>query len=229
MSKQYVTNIENNIKYSFKNKGLLKEALTHSSYSYEKELNYNYERFEFLGDAVVELVITEYLINNYKDYDEGLLSVIRANTVKENTLYEAAKKINLGDNIYCGKSEISNSNIIKKAIVADVVEAVIAAVYLDAGYVKAKELTLWLLEDHLINTIKNKSFVDSKTLLQQASLKDFAILPEYTLVSSSGPDHDKTFVVEVKVADKYTERATGKSRKKAEQAAAELVLRKYNG
>lgn len=229
MSKQFIDNIEKNINYNFKNKGLLKEALTHSSYSYENELSYNYERLEFLGDAVVELIITEYLICNYKDYDEGLLSVIRANTVKENTLFEVAKKFDLAPNILRGKSEKSNSSSIKKAIVADVVEAVIAAVYLDAGYKRAKDLTLWLLKDHLLSAIENKSFIDSKTMLQQASLKDFGILPEYTLISTTGPDHDKTFIVEVNVNNKYIERAAGKSRKKAEQAAAELVLRKYNG
>ena len=150
ISAVYITNIEEKINYTFKDKGLLLRSLTHSSYSHDNNLDYNYERLEFLGDAVVELVITEYLVKKYPEFQEGDLSILRAYIVKSSALFEISKKIDLSSNILLGKSEFNGVDNIKKAIVADIFEAVMAAVYLDGGYEKVKSIVLNLLEEFII-------------------------------------------------------------------------------
>ncbi len=223
----YVSNIEDKINYQFHNKRLLLEALTHSSYAYDNNLDYNYERLEFLGDAVLELIITEYLVEKYPDFQEGDLSILRAYIVNAKALSEASKQINLGDNILLGKSEFSSSNNMKNAIVADIFEALIAAVYLDSGYNQAKLLVLNLLENFIIDATKNNSFRDAKTLLQQICQRDFGKLPEYTLIKSEGPEHNKTFYVELNFCDIMKVEGIGKSKKEAEKNAAAIALNKY--
>lgn len=223
-----IANIEKNINYTFQDKGLILRSLTHSSYAHDNNLDYNYERLEFLGDAVVELIITEYLVKQYPLYQEGDLSVLRAYIVNSSTLFDISSKIDLSNNILLGKSEFNGLNNIKKAIVADIFEAVMAAVYLDGGYEKVKTIVLNLLEDFIIEAVKNNSFRDAKTQLQQICQRDYGTLPEYTLVSSSGPEHNKTFHVEVDVCGKVKARGSGKSKKEAEKEAASAALRIYN-
>lgn len=223
-----IANIEKNINYTFNDKGLILRSLTHSSYAHDNNLDYNYERLEFLGDAVVELVITEYLVKKYPAFQEGDLSILRAYIVNASTLFDISKKIDLSSNILLGKSEFNGTNNIKKAIVADIFEAIMAAVYLDDGYEKVKEIVLSLLKDFIIDAVKNNSFRDAKTLLQQICQKDFGALPEYTLISSSGPEHNKTFHVEVDVCGSVKARGSGKSKKEAEKEAASAALKLYN-
>ena len=199
ISAVYITNIEEKINYTFKDKGLLLRSLTHSSYSHDNNLDYNYERLEFLGDAVVELVITEYLVKKYPEFQEGDLSILRAYIVNSSALFEISKKIDLSSNILLGKSEFNGVDNIKKAIVADIFEAVMAAVYLDGGYEKVKSIVLNLLEEFIIEAVQSNSFRDAKTQLQQICQRDFGRLPEYTLISATGPEHNKTFFVEVDV------------------------------
>ena len=195
ISAVYITNIEEKINYTFKDKGLLLRSLTHSSYSHDNNLDYNYERLEFLGDAVVELVITEYLVKKYPEFQEGDLSILRAYIVNSSALFEISKKIDLSSNILLGKSEFNGVDNIKKAIVADIFEAVMAAVYLDGGYEKVKSIVLNLLEEFIIEAVQSNSFRDAKTQLQQICQRDFGRLPEYTLISATGPEHNKTFFV----------------------------------
>lgn len=227
LSESYIANIEKNINYTFNDKGLILQSLTHSSYAHDNNLDYNYERFEFLGDAVVELIVTEYLIQKYPDYQEGDLSILRAYIVNAAALFEISKKIDLSSNILLGKSEFSGANSIKKAIVADIFEAVVAAVYLDGGYEKVKSIVLNLLEEFIINAVQSNSFRDSKTLLQQVCQKDFGRLPEYSLISATGPEHSKTFFVEVDVCGVMKTTGKGRSKKEAEKQAAALALKKY--
>lgn len=223
-----IANIEKNINYTFKDKGLILRSLTHSSYAHDNNLDYNYERLEFLGDAVVELIITEYLVKQYPLYQEGDLSVLRAYIVNSSTLFDISSKIDLSNNILLGKSEFNGLNSIKKAIVADIFEAVMAAVYLDGGYENVKIIVLNLLEEFIIEAVKNNSFRDAKTQLQQICQRDYGTLPEYTLISSSGPEHNKTFLVEVDLYGRIKARGSGKSKKEAEKEAASAALRIYN-
>lgn len=223
-----IANIEKNINYTFQDKGLLLQSLTHSSYAHDNNLDYNYERLEFLGDAVVELIITEYLVKQYPTFQEGDLSILRAYIVNASTLFDISSKIDLSSNILLGKSEFNGLNNIKKAIVADIFEAVMAAVYLDGGYEKAKTIVIDLLKEFIVEAVKHNSFRDAKTLLQQICQRDCGTLPEYVLIASSGPEHNKTFHVLVDVCGKIKAEGSGKSKKEAEKEAASAALRIYN-
>ena len=227
ISAAYIANIEEKINYTFNDKGLLLRSLTHSSYAHDNNLDYNYERLESLGDAVVELVITEYLLKKYPDFQEGDLSILRAYIVNSSALFEISKKINLSSNILLGKSEFNGVDNIKKAIVADIFEAIMAAVYLDGGYDKVKSIVLNLLEDFIIEAVQSNSFRDAKTQLQQICQRDFGRLPEYTLISATGPEHNKTFFVEVDVCGVMKTQGQGRSKKEAEKQAAMLALKQY--
>ncbi len=224
----YIENIEKSIDYTFNDKVLILRSLTHSSYAHDNNLDYNYERLEFLGDAVVELVITEYLVKQYPSFQEGDLSILRAYIVNASTLFEISKKLDLSNNILLGKSEFNGIDNLKKAIVADIFEAVMAAVYLDGGYDNVKKIVLNLLEDFIINAVENNSFRDAKTQLQQICQRDCGALPEYTLISATGPEHNKTFNVEVDVCGKIKASGSGKSKKEAEKEAASNALQMYN-
>lgn len=227
-AEEYISNIEKAINYQFRDKGLLLKSLTHSSYSNENNLNYNYERLEFLGDAVLELVITEYIVLSYSSFQEGSLSSLRAYIVNESTLYDIASGIGLHKNIFVGRSEFKNTDIIRKAIVADIFEALIAAVYLDGGYEKVRDIILSLFKEYIDTAVKTNSYKDAKTMLQQLCQRDFGRLPEYILISETGPDHDKTFEVEVNVCGKFSTKGTGRTKKKAEKEAACTAIRIYN-
>lgn len=227
ISAAYIANIEKNLNYTFNDKGLILQSLTHSSYAHDNNLNYNYERLEFLGDAVVELIVTEYLMQQYPEYQEGDLSILRAYIVNSSALFEISKKIDLSSNILLGKSEFNGIDNIKKAIVADIFEAVMAAVYIDGGYNKVKSIVLNLLEEFIIKAVKSNSFRDAKTQLQQICQRDFGKLPEYTLISATGPEHNKTFYVEVDVCGVMKTKGQGRSKKEAEKQAASLALKQY--
>lgn len=227
LTDSYIANIEQKLNYTFNDKGLILRSLTHSSYAHDNNLNYDYERLEFLGDAVVELIVTEYLVQRYPEYQEGDLSILRAYIVNSSALFEISKKLDLSSNILLGKSEFNGVDNIKKAIVADIFEAVVAAIYLDGGYDKVKSIVLSLLEDFIIKAVRNNSFRDSKTQLQQICQRDFGKLPEYTLLSSTGPEHNKTFFVEVDVCGVMKTKGQGRSKKEAEKQAAALALKKY--
>ncbi len=197
---------------------LLKTALTHTSYSNEHDAS-NYERLEFLGDAVLELVTSEYFFLN-TDYNEGDMSKIRASYVCEEALDAYAEKINLKKYIRVGKGQEKNIN---KTIVADVFESVLAVIYLDNGLEVVKDFIYKII----IPCIENKvQFVfDYKSILQELVQTNKNTL-EYVVVSEDGPAHDKTFTVEVRIDDIIYGRGIGKSKKEAEQKAAEDAYKK---
>ena len=197
---------------------LLKTALTHTSYSNEHDAS-NYERLEFLGDAVLELVTSEYFFLN-TDYNEGDMSKIRASYVCEEALDAYAEKINLKKYIRVGKGQEKNIN---KTIVADVFESVLAVIYLDNGLEVVKDF----IYKTIIPCIENKvQFVfDYKSILQELVQTNKNTL-EYVVVSEDGPAHDKTFTVEVRIDDIIYGRGIGKSKKEAEQKAAEDAYKK---
>ena len=213
---------ENNIGYSFKNKNLLKEALTHTSYAYENKVKSN-DRLEYLGDSIFEFVISEYLFLKYDNLSEGEMTKVRANVVCEDSLYEIAKRHNFSDFLLLGKSEKHSQNS-KKAIMADSVEAVIAAIFLDSDVEHAKKFILDNLKDFVEIASKNVGMKDYKTVLQEKLQVHGEVKIKYVVLKEEGPDHDKTFIVEVSCDDKVLATGKGKNKKHAEMEAAKNAL-----
>ncbi len=216
--------VEKQIKYTFKNKSLLKRALTHRSSVKDKKLSN--ERLEFLGDAVLELVVTEFLINNYPTIDEGKLSKIRAASVNTQTLSNIARKLGLSKYIIVGKSEKKEGIVNNDSILEDTFEAIVGAIYLDRGLEKARRF----IEFHLVDTIKaiaEKGIIfDYKTHLQELTQKMFGCLPTYEIVKEEGQEHNKTFYCDVFVDNVKYGSGTGKSKKEAEKNAAREAVEK---
>ncbi len=202
--------IPNNIK-------LYEVAMSHSSYSNEHKDKKNYERLEFLGDAVLELVVSEYLYKNYEQ-DEGNMTKTRANYVCEEANYEYMSNLGLIKYIKVGNGEIDN---IKKAIVADIFEAFVGAIYLDQGFLRAKEFVLDVVTPYILN--KTNFFNDYKSILQEAVQTDRRSLV-YELVDERGPAHDKSFTIVVRIDDVMYGRGTAGSKKEACQLAAKATL-----
>ena len=213
---------EKNIGYTFKNRGLLKEALTHTSYAYENKVKSN-ERLEYLGDSILEFVISEYLFLKYNNLSEGEMTKVRANVVCEDSLYEIAKRHNFSDFLLLGKSEKHSQNS-KKAIMADSVEAVIAAIFLDSDVEYAKKFIIDNLKDFVEIASKNVGMKDYKTVLQEKLQVHGEVKIKYVVLKEEGPDHDKTFIVEVSCDDKFLATGKGKNKKHAEMEAAKNAL-----
>ena len=194
-------------------------ALSHSSYTNEHKDKKNYERLEFLGDAVLELIVTEYLYKNFEQ-DEGDMTKTRANYVCENANFEYMNSIGLTKYIKVGNGEVHD---IKKAIVADIFEAFIGAIYLDQGFSKAEEFVLSVVVPYINN--KTYFFNDYKSILQEAVQTDRRSLA-YELVDESGPAHDKSFTIVVRIDDVIYGKGTAGSKKEACQLAAKAALEK---
>ena len=217
--------LEQVIGYEFKNQRLLAHALTHSSYANEKHMKKgsDNERLEFLGDAVLEIVSSEFLYLNYPKLPEGDLTKMRASLVCEPTLAFCTRQLNLGDYLLLGKGEDMTGGRKRKSILSDALEAVIGAIYLDGGFASAKEFIL----KFILTDIEHKQlFYDSKTILQevvQASYKEELC---YRLVGEEGPDHDKHFMVEAWIGEMLIGKGEGHTKKAAEQEAAYQALLK---
>lgn len=212
--------LEELIGHPFRDCGLLQQAMRHSSYANEHKLSSN-ERLEFLGDAVLEIVTSEFLYQNYPKLNEGDLTKMRASIVCEQTLALCSKEINLGHFLLLGKGEEMTGGRERSSIVSDAMEALIGALYLDGGIRAAKEF----IYKCILKDIKDKQlFCDSKTVLQEVVQGDYAQDVAYTLVGEEGPDHDKRFIVEVSVEDKVLGRGEGRTKKAAEQEAAYNAL-----
>ncbi len=215
---------EGKINYVFKNKGLIFEALSHSSYANEKKKSRrSNERLEFLGDSVLSIVVSQYLFEHFTHLPEGELTKIRASLVCEKSLYEFAKQIDLGQHILLGKGEENTGGRQRASILADAFEAVIAAVFLDGGLEAAKKHILRFIPDD-IDSRKSVSFSDHKTILQEVIQKNPEEKVEYKLVGQSGPDHNKAFKVQVYLNSNVIGTGVGKSKKEAEQMAAKEAL-----
>ncbi|MBP2027822.1 ribonuclease-3 [Acetoanaerobium pronyense] len=216
------------INYKFTNISVLKEALTHSSYSneYKKIKNKDNERLEFLGDSVLGLIISNHLFNTKKNLPEGELTKIRAAIVCERTLKDFAKKINLGEYLYLGKGEESTGGRDRDSILADAVEALIAAIYIDGNFDFATNFVLSFMKDIIDDAVDGKIMRDYKTQLQEIIQKDNKDSIHYKLSRHFGPDHDKTFEMEVFLGDIVIGEGKGKSKKEAEQEAAKNAMEK---
>ena len=229
INKRILNNIslfEENINYEFTNKEYILEALTHSSYSNENK-NYPFnERLEFLGDSVLSLVISDYLFKKETKLPEGELTKIRANIVCEESLSEVSKNIHLGKYMLLGKGEEATGGRERISILADALEAVIAAIYLDGGIKCAREFILTNMEKIINDSIKGKIFRDYKTCLQEVLQSNGENNIWYKLIEEKGPDHNKRFVMEVGINDTVLGVGEGKSKKDAEQVAAKCALDK---
>ena len=213
---------EKRIGYKFNDLNLLREAFTHTSYAYENHVESN-ERLEYLGDSILEFVTSEYLFSNYKNLTEGEMTKVRANAVCEDSLYEVAMRHNFSDFLFLGKSE-KNSQNSKKAILADSVEAVIAAIFLDSNIDNCKKFII----DNLKNTIEyasnNVGLKDYKTVLQEKLQVHGEVNIKYEVIREEGPDHDKVFIVEVSCDGVKLAQGQGHNKKMAEMDAAKKAL-----
>ena len=215
--------LEERLDYHFRNTELLSIALTHRSYVNENqdEVYSDNERLEFLGDAVLGLCVSDLLTNKYIDFSEGTLSKIRAGIVNEKPLAELASKLKLGDCLLLGRGEENSGGRGKDSLLANSLEAVIAAIYLDSGFDETKNTLATILAPLLEDNNLLSQHFDYKTALQEFCQKRYKIAPVYTIIDSSGPDHAKTFEVQVTIADKITQTGYGKSKKEAQKQAAQ--------
>ncbi len=214
--------LENKIGYEFKEKVLLLQALTHSSFSNEQKINRykNYERLEFLGDAVLELLSSRFFFETYPEMSEGHMTRMRSSMVCEPALAFCARDLSLGKYILLGKGEEATGGRGRDSIISDVMEAVIGAIYLDGGIEEADKF----VKKYILSDLENKQlFYDSKTILQERVQKTGRTIV-YELVSETGPDHDKTFTVEAIIDGRTAGKGQGRNKKTAEQQAAYQVL-----
>ncbi len=224
MEYSFFHEFESVISYKFVNKKLLIQALTHSSYANENNMQKidNNERLEFLGDAVLEIVTSDYLYRMYPEMLEGELTKFRASIVCEPTLAEFAREIGLGPYLLLGKGEDSSGGRRRDSVLSDSVEALIGAIYMDTGLESAKKF----IESTLLDDVEErKRFVDSKTHLQEYIQQRSDTAIEYIVVDESGPDHNKNFVVNVRHEGKIIGEGSGRSKKSAEQRAAFSALK----
>lgn len=224
------TNFEDFIHYNFNDKKLLTQAFTHSSFANEIKnvVSENNERLEFLGDAVLELIVSHYIFNEFKELPEGELTKLRAGIVCEGTLAKNARFLNMGNYLKLGRGEENSCGYDRDSILADTFEAVIGAIYLDGGYEAAKDFVIGFMKDDILGMRNNFRVIDCKTHLQEFIQKTSKEPIEYITIDEKGPDHDKIFVVEVKHDNKILGKGTGKSKKEAEQKAAYDALIAFN-
>jgi len=224
-----ITKLENDLGFSFQNQSILKEAMVHRSYINEHhdcDTDHN-ERLEFLGDAVLELVVTDYLFHHYKN-PEGELTNWRAALVRGTTLKEVADKLKLGEYLFLSKGEELSGGRERELILANVVEALIGAIYEDQGYEQAKEFIYQEIVVKLPYILESKSYLDAKSRFQELAQEKIGITPTYKLVSESGPDHAKQFLMAALIGEQEYGRGHGSSKQLAEQEAAHDALLKWN-
>jgi len=225
-----ITELEKRIGYTFKNKDILKEALTHSSYSNEmkskgEKIAYN-ERLEFLGDSVLSIVVSSFIFEKYRSKQEGDLTKIRAAVVCEKALSKFAGEIELGEYMFLGHGEIINNGRKRPSITADAFEALLAAIYLDCGetFDVVEKFLIPFVSKEIDYISENSVFIDYKTALQQIVQQASGEILEYVLVGESGPDHEKLFEVEARLNSNVIGRGCARTKRAAEQQAAHEAL-----
>lgn len=224
---ELLSELEASLNYTFNNKETLIRAMIHSSYANENKRikTESNERIEFLGDAVLSIIVSDYIYKNYTRLPEGELTTIRASVVCEPSLAKCAGVLNLGKYLLLGKGEELSGGRTRISILSDAFEAVIGAIYLDGGIEKAREFVLHYLADFIEKAANGTLFMDYKTQLQEIVQKRNARI-HYEVVQEMGPDHNKSFEISVKVDDAVYGSGVGKSKKEAEQAAAQAAIKK---
>lgn len=223
-----VTELENILGYTFRDRQILADALTHRSFFHEnpdKAKDYN-ERLEFLGDSVLGFVIVEFLFLSNSSLSESVMAKAKSYLVKESVLSDVAAHLSLGKYLRLGKGEEATGGRMKKSLLADAVEAVFGAVYLDGGYENARRLILRLFQDRINAVLVSGEFHDFKTELQEKTQLLFNSIPEYRTVKQEGKEHSKIFTVDVYIEGKKFGTGSGRSKKKAETQAAKEALNK---
>ncbi len=215
-----IKSLEKALGYSFKTAKLITEALTHKSYKQP----YDNERLEFLGDAVLDLVVGEYLYKKFPKSDEGKLSKIRASLVNEDGFNKLAKYLKLGDYIYLSNAEEKNGGREKASLLSNAFEAVMGAIYLESGLETVEKIALDLIDKNYESISLDELFKDFKTSLQEITQARFGVIPDYEVIAARGPDHKKEFEVAVIINNKEYARAIGKSKKIAQQEAAKIAV-----
>ncbi len=217
---------EQRLGISFRDKSLLKRALTHSSYLNETpdvpwEDN---ERLEFLGDAVIDFLVAEYLYHKFPEMPEGVLTNVRSNLVRKETLARFAREIDLGQHLYMGSGEVQSGGREREAILCAAFEALVGAIYLDQGLEVARDFVLAFVQEHINEALEQAMLKDAKSRLQEWSQATLHLTPRYVTVRAQGPDHARVFTVEVRIGDVVAGRGVGTSKQAATQAAAEDAL-----
>jgi len=236
--KSYIPNQENmkkniksfaeSINIEFKDLGLLETALTHRSYinEYAGSGRTHNERLEFLGDAVLEIIVTDHLFHKYPDKPEGDLTAFRSAVVNTNSISEAASKLNVNEYLLLSKGEAKDTGRAREYILANAFEAIIGAIYLDQGYEVATRFISENLFYKIDDIVENKSWKDAKSLVQEKAQEIFGETPSYEVLSESGPDHDKEFIVGIYFGKNLIAKGKGKSKQSAEQEAAQEAVKK---
>lgn len=231
MEANNLAKLEKRLEINFKDKSLLKQAMVHRSYLNEHpdfEIGHN-ERLEFLGDAVLEIVVTEYLFLTFTDVPEGDLTNWRASLVNSKMLYEVADELGIEKSLYLSKGEAKDKN--KKSrqfILADAVEAIIGAIYLDQGIKVTKKFILENIVVKLDKILENKLYLDPKSRFQEKAQEEKGITPHYKIIDESGPDHAKTFTVGLYIGDELVSEGQGLSKQEAQVDAATVGIKKFN-
>ncbi len=221
-----LSKLQEKIGLIFSDEKILFRAITHKSYAYEKGTESN-ERLEFLGDAVLNLIVTEFLYEHFPDLEEGDMSKLKSMLVGIETLYKIGKKLSLGEFLLLGKGEEQTAGREKKRLIGSAVEAIIASIYIDKGLEKAREVVVRWIKPFTKGIRKGKEiFWDWKSKLQEITQREKKGLPEYNVAKEFGPPHNRKFRIEVWIEGKKIASATGSSKKEAEQKAAKNALKK---
>jgi ribonuclease-3 len=221
-----IQRLQETIRFHFKDQALLQQALVHRSFLNENPdfiLPAN-ERLEFLGDALLDFIVGEYLYQSYPEMDEGQLTSLRAALIREKTLAQFAQSIHLGDYLYLSRGEDEGGGRSRVALLADAFEALVAAIYLDRGLEAVREFVMRFVKPEIVHILENGLDKDHKSRLQEWAQGEFQLTPVYRTVLERGPDHAKEFTVEVLVGDKIYGRGEGRSKQAAEQSAAAQAL-----
>lgn len=215
--------LEKSIGYTFQNKALLKKALTHKSYAYDHQVESN-EKLEFLGDSILEFLSSKYIYSHYPQLKEGEMTKVRAEVVCEDSLFLVAQKHHFSDFLYLGKSETLSHGKTKPAILADSVEAMIAAIYFDSNLEEAEKFIVTNLKDAIETSSRHVGMKDHKTVLQEKLQENGNVHIQYEVIQTKGPDHDKIFIVQVSCNGKKLSIGEGRTKKQAEMQAAQKAL-----
>jgi ribonuclease-3 len=221
-----ITKLEDTLRISFRDSVLLQQALVHRSYLNENpdfELQSN-ERMEYLGDSMLSVVVAEKLYKDYPDLPEGDMTKLRSALVRRETLSRIAQHLNLDDYLYLGRGEETSGGRAKQSILADTLEAVIGAVFLDQGFDTCRDLILRLYEGEVEKAVLDSLTADCKSQLQEVTQSRYHEIPEYHVISAEGPDHAREFIVEVVVGGRVIGKGRGSSKREAEQKAAKAAL-----
>ena len=216
--------LEHKLNYYFNDRNLLKNALLHKSLGNERKeyKNQNNERLELLGDAVLDLIVAEYLYKNYKNASEGTIAKLKAMIVSEPILAKISRQIGVGKFLMLSRGEVMSGGRNRESILADSFEAILGAVYIDSNLDEARVFALSHIKQYIDHIEENEDILDFKSILQEYVQKEFRTVPTYELVAERGPDHMKEFEIQV-VVGKYKEKAVAKNKKKAEQLSAKAL------